>query len=121
MQGIWLILDSLIAVLALVLGFLLHRWISERRIGDASTRAERIVQDAEREATNRLRGADLAAKEADLKARTAVEAEARERERSFQQVEHRVLSNEEGLARKLDQVERRLGEVGTKDRELVGR
>ena len=121
MQGIWLILDSLIAVLALVLGFLLHRWMSERRIGEASTRAERIVQDAEREATNRLRGADLAAKEAELKARTAVEAEARERERSFQQVEQRVLSKEEGLARKLDQVERRLGEVGTKDRELVGR
>jgi ribonuclease Y len=121
MQGIWLILDSLIAVLALVLGFLLHRWISERKMGEASVRAERIVQDAEREATNRLRGVELAAKEAELKARTTVEAEARERERAFQQVEQRVLSKEEGLARKLDQVERRLTEVGTKDRELVGR
>ncbi len=44
MQGIWLILDSLIAVLALVLGFILHKWISDRKVGDASSRAERIVQ-----------------------------------------------------------------------------
>ena len=53
MQGIWLILDSLIAVLALVLGFILHKWISDRKVGDASNRAERIIQDAERDAASR--------------------------------------------------------------------
>jgi ribonuclease Y len=103
MQGIWLILDSLIAVLALVLGFILHKWISERRLGDAARQAERIVQDAERDASNRLKSAELETKEAALKSRTAAEADARER------------------ASKLDQLERRLGESSTKDRELVGR
>ena len=121
MQGIWLILDSLIAVLALVLGFILHKWISDRKIGEASSRAERIVQDAERDAANRLKSADLEAKEAGLKARTAVEAETRQRENRIQQIEQRVLSKEEELARKLDQLERRLTESGTKDRELTGR
>ena len=57
MQGIWLIADSIIAVLALVLGFILHKWISERKIGDASTQAERIIRDAERDAANRLKTA----------------------------------------------------------------
>ncbi len=121
MQGIWLILDSLIAVLALVLGFILHKWISDRKIGEASSRAERIVQDAERDAVNRLKSADLEAKEVGLKARTAVEAETRQRENKIQQIEQRVISKEEELARKLDQLERRLTESGTKDRELTGR
>jgi hypothetical protein len=64
MQGIWLIADSIIAVLALVLGFILHKWISERKIGDAANQAERIIRDAERDAANRLKTADLEGKEA---------------------------------------------------------
>jgi ribonucrease Y len=121
MQGIWLILDSLIAVLALVLGFILHKWISERRLGDASKQAERIVEDAERDVANRLKSAELEIKEAALKSRTAAEMEARERDSKIQQIEQRVLAKEEELARKLDQLERRLGESSTKDRELIGR
>src|SRR5215813_8908752 len=80
MQGIWLIADSIIAVLALVIGFVLHKWISERKLGDASSRAERIIQDAERDAANRVKSADLEVKEAALKARSAAETEARQRE-----------------------------------------
>jgi len=121
MQGIWLIADSIIAVLALVLGFILHKWISERKIGDASTQAERIIRDAERDAANRLKTAELEGKEAALKARTQLEEESRHREGKIQQIEQRVLSKEEELARKLDQLERRLNESTSKDRELIGR
>ena len=121
MQGIWLIADSIIAVLALVLGFILHKWISERKVGDAATHAERIIRDAERDAANRLKTADLEAKEASLKARASLEDESRQRENKIQQIEQRVLSKEEELARKLDQLERRLNESVGKDRELTGR
>src|SRR4030095_15737333 len=121
MQGIWLILDSIIAVFALVLGFVLHKWISERKLGDASSRAERIIQDAERDAANRLKSADLEVKEAALKARSAAEADARQRESKIQQVEQRVVAKDEELTRKLDQLERRLSEASKKGRELAGR
>jgi len=121
MQGIWIVLDSFIAVLALVLGFILHKWISDRKLGDASQRAERIIQDAERDAVNRRKTADLEAKEAALKVRTDLEAESRRREGTVQQIEQRVLSKEEELARKLDQLERRMNESTTKDRELAAR
>jgi ribonuclease Y len=121
MQGIWLIADSIIAVLALVLGFILHKWISERKVGDAATHAERIIRDAERDAANRLKTADLEAKEASLKARASLEEESRQRENKIQQIEQRVLSKEEELARKLEQLERRLNESAGKDRELIGR
>ena len=121
MQGIWLILDSIIAVLALVLGFILHKWISERKIGDASRQAQRIVQEAERDAANRFKTAELEMKEATLKARSAFEEETRQREGKIQQIEQRVLSKEEELARKLDQLERRLNESVSKERELTNR
>ena len=121
MQGIWLIADSIIAVLALVLGFILHKWISERKIGDAASQAERIVHEAEREAANRVKTAELEVKEAALKARLTFEEETRQREGKIQAIEQRVLSKEEELARKLDQLERRLNESVSKDRELTGR
>src|SRR3989441_12138328 len=41
--------------------------------------------------------------------------------RSIQQIEQRVVSKEEDLARKLDQLERRLTESATKDRDLITR
>ena len=121
MQGIWLIADSIIAVLALVLGFILHKWISERKIGDAASQAERIVHEAERDAANRVKTAELEVKEAALKARSTFEDETRQREGKIQQIEQRVLSKEEELARKLDQLERRLNESVSKERELTGR
>ena len=121
MQGIWLIADSIIAVLALVLGFILHKWISERKIGDAASQAQRIVHEAEREAANRVKTAELEVKEAALKARSAFEEDTRQREGKIQQIEQRVLSKEEELARKLDQLERRLNESVSKERELTGR
>src|SRR5438876_9332503 len=49
------------------------------------------------------------------------EDETRRREREIQQIEQRVLSKEEDLARKLDQLERRLTESATKDRDLITR
>jgi ribonuclease Y len=121
MQGIWLILDSIIAVLALVLGFILHKWISERKIGDASRQAQRLVDEAERDAANRLKAAELEVKEATLKSRAAFEDETRQREGKIQQIEQRVLSKEEELARKLDQLERRLNESVSKERDLTNR
>ena len=121
MQGIWLIADSIIAVLALVLGFILHKWISERKIGDASSQAQRLIHEAEREAANRVKTAELEVKEAALKARSTFEDETRQREGKIQQIEQRVLSKEEELARKLDQLERRLNESISKERELTGR
>jgi ribonuclease Y len=121
MQGVWLIADSIIVVLALVLGFILHKWISERRIGDANNQAQRILRDAERDAATRLKTAELEVKETALKSQSAFEAEARQREGKIQLIEQRVLSKEEDLSRKLEQIERRLNESSTKDRELTGR
>src|SRR5712692_6488862 len=121
MQEVWLSLDAIFAIVGLVVGFLLYRWFSERKIGEARARAETLIREAEHDADNRRKTADLDAKEAALKARTAFEEETRRRQREIEQIEQRVLAKEEELARKLDQLERRLTEFAAKERDLGAR
>src|SRR5919198_409629 len=110
--------DSVIAVLALVLGFILHKWISDRKLGEASSTARQIVANAERDAEAHRKSVELAAKEAGLKARAEFEAETRRRERDIELIEQRIIAKEEQLARKLEELERRLGEYASRDRNL---
>ncbi len=117
MQGMP-ILDAVIAVVALVVGFLLHKWITDRKLGEASLAAKRIVDTAQRDADAVHRTKELEGKEAALKLRTEFEGEVRRREREMQQMEQRVLAKEEELARKLDQMERKLNDYTEKERGL---
>ena len=113
--------DSIVAVLALLVGVLLHKWFNDRRVGEAGVVARRIIEQAERDAQANKRTAELEAKEAALKLRSELETEARRRDREVQQVEQRVLAKEEELARTLEQMERRLGELTDRDRGLSTR
>ncbi|HEY7648096.1 MAG TPA: ribonuclease Y [Methylomirabilota bacterium] len=117
MDPLWLGLP-VVAVLALVFGFLAHKWSSDRKVGDATARATRIVGDAEREAQARHRTAELEAREIVLKARGEFDAEVRQREREIQQIEQRILNKEEQLARKLEDLERRLTDYTSKEKGL---
>jgi ribonuclease Y len=121
MEAASVLLLSVVVLVAVGLGFFLQRSLSDRKLGDASARAARIVEDADRDAESRRRAADLEAKELALKARSELDAEGRRRERDIQQVEQRILAKEEQLARKLDDLERRLAEYTGKDRDLVTR
>ena len=44
-----LMFDSIVAVLSLLIGVLLHKWFNDRRIGDAGSVAKRIIEQAERD------------------------------------------------------------------------
>ncbi|HEV8143682.1 MAG TPA: ribonuclease Y [Methylomirabilota bacterium] len=120
-QGFWLVIDSLIAVLALLIGLFLHKWFTDKRLGEASERANRIVGDAQREAENRKKASELEVRESTLKARADFESETRRREREIQQVEHRTQAKEEQLARKLEDIERRLADFTSKDTSVAKR
>jgi len=113
--------DSLVGLLSLLIGVLLHKWFTDRRLGDAATAAKKIVAEGEREADGIRKAAELEARESALKARSALDDDARRSERELKQVEQRIFSKEEELARKLDQLDRRLTESADKERALVGR
>ncbi len=120
-QGFWLVIDAVIAVAALLIGFFLHKWVTDKRLGEAGERAQRIVADAAREAENAKKASELEGREATLKARADFEGESRRRERDMQQVEQRILAKEEQLGRKLEDIDRRLSEFTSKDANVVKR
>jgi ribonuclease Y len=130
---LWLL--PLVAVLAFLVGYLMQRLAMVRTIGDAETRARRILDDAKRavdegareteararEAEARIRSAELEAKEMALRARAEVEQEVRTRQKEMQEVERRILQQEEQLGRRLEQVDRRESELQARDRGLTDR
>ncbi|HZP35330.1 MAG TPA: ribonuclease Y [Methylomirabilota bacterium] len=131
----WLVLLPLIAVLALLLGYFGSRAATARTLGDAATRASRILDDAKRlveqaradadakarEAESKVRAAELEAKELALKVRADLDQEARVRHREIQEVERRIIQQEEQLSRRLDQLDRRETDVQTRDRAVAER
>src|SRR5262245_4500817 len=120
MEAIWIALP-VVAVLAVLIGFFAQKWLGDRKIGDAGTRARQIIGDAERDAETRQRTAELEGKEIVLKARSEFDGEVRRRERDMHQIEQRILVKEEQLARKLDEMERRIGEYAGKEKSLSER
>jgi ribonuclease Y len=130
-----LALLTVVALLALFIGYLAHKLTIARTLGDAETRAKSILDegrravdqartDAEaklREGETRFRNAELEAKEVALKMRSDLEQETRARQKEIQGVERRVLQQEEQLARRLDQLDRREQELQGRDRSLTER
>ena len=130
-----LALLTVVALLALFIGYLAHKLTIARTLGDAETRAKSILDegrravdqartDAEaklREGETRFRNAELEAKEVALKMRSDLEQETRARQQEIQGVERRVLQQEEELARRLDQLDRREQELQGRDRSLSDR
>src|SRR5262249_50849218 len=120
-QALSWVLDSVLVIIAFIIGVFLYKWISEKKIGDASERARQVLAAADRDAEAMRKAADLEAKELALKARGDFEDEVRRREREMQQIEQRILTKEEQLARKLDDIDRRLTAHTGKERALVDR
>src|SRR5262245_5230375 len=114
-------LDAILVIIAFVLGVFIYKWISERKVGDASERARQILTAAERDAESQRRAADVSAKELALKAREEFETEIRRREREIQQIEQRVQVKDEQLGRKLEESDRRLTANAAKEKALVER
>lgn len=139
----WLVvLAPVVALLAAFFGYYGARAVAARTLGDAQARGSRILEDAKRlaeqargdaegkmreadakarEAETRVRGVELETKERALKARAELDQESRARLRELQDVERRVVQQEEQLGRRLDQIDRRDAEIQNRDRGLSER
>ncbi|MDL2229295.1 ribonuclease Y [Treponema sp. OttesenSCG-928-L16] len=99
---LWIILP----LAGLILGWTI-RWLYARfQLTASEQRAERIKQDAIKEAEAKRKEMLLEAKEQVIRERNQQERETRERRAELQRYERRVLQKEEGLEKKSAQVER---------------
>src|SRR5207247_1025932 len=101
----WLLLLPVIVALALFVGYFAQKLATARKLGDAESRAQRILDDAKRlvdqasreseskirEAEAKVRAGELEAKELVLKVRSELDQEGRARQKEIQEVERRVV------------------------------
>ena len=138
----WLFLLPIVIVLSLFVGYFAQKLSTARTLGDAETRARRILDDAKglvdqaqrdadskvreaeanvREAEAKVRAGELEVKELVLRVRGELDQEGRTRQKEFQEVERRILQQEEQLGRRLDQLDRRETDAQGRERVLVDR
>ncbi len=94
-------------IVGAVVGYLLRRSIAESKISGATNAAEKIIEDAKREADALKKEALLEAKDEIHKLRTDAEKEVRDRRTELQRQENRILQKEENLDRKADSQDKR--------------
>lgn len=92
--------------------------VFEEKIGNAETKSREIIDEALKTAETRKREALLEAKEESLKTKNELEKESKERRAEIQRYEKRVLSKEEALDKKMDQIEKKEAVLSSKEEEL---
>jgi ribonuclease Y len=111
-------------VLAVVLA-LVWAAISRKRttaqVEETRHAAERILEDANKQAAARVKEADLEVKEKLLQMRSDFDRKSQQSRDEIKAVEKRLQQKEEGLDKKTQQVESRIAEVEARDRNLNGR
>ncbi len=94
-------------IVGAVVGYLLRKSIAESKISGATNAAEKIIEDAKREADALKKESLLEEKDEIHKLRTDAEKEVRERRAELQRQENRILQKEENLDRKADSQDKR--------------
>jgi ribonuclease Y len=111
-------------VLAVVLALVwatINRKRVDAQLSEAKASAERLIEDAKKQAASRVKEADLEAKEKLLQMRSDFDKQAQQRRDEIKVVERRLQQKEEALDKKTLQVESRVAEVEKRDRSLNDR
>ena len=120
---------SIILIIALpvagILGFAIRAYLGKIQLNSAEVKAQRIQQDAVKDAENKRKELLLEAKDQLLKEKNIMEKEIRDRRQELQNSEKRLLQKEEGIDKRLEQIEKqekilkiKEQETGEKEEEL---
>ena len=99
----------------------IYRKRAQAQVDEAKASADRIVNDATKQAASRVKEADLEAKEKLLQMRSEFDKQAQVRREEMKNSERRLQQKEENLDKKTQQVESRIAEVEKRDRSLNDR
>jgi ribonucrease Y len=109
---LWMILEGLILLLiGVALGVVWRKRVVEAKIESIEELSQRMIEEAQKEATGIKKEAHLQAKDTLLQMTTSFDKETQERRAEQKRLEQRLIQKEEHLERKLDQVSQRELEV----------
>ena len=116
---ILIILGSI--AIGVVLGYLFQVRLAKKKLESSESLADRIVDEAKKEAENIRKGAILQAKENLFRAKSEFEKEAKESKAEFENIEKRLREKEESLDRRADQLSQRESGMENRERSLSGK
>ena len=100
-----------VALLALGAGYFLRKSLAEKKIRDAETQAQHILEQAKKEAQDRRREVELEAKDLLYRMRQDFERETKDRRVEISNLERRLSQKEENIDRRLDLLEKKEKEI----------
>lgn len=108
-------------IVCVVVGYFIHKIVHQNKLTGARLTAERILEDAKREAEALKKEALLEAKDENHRLRIETEKELRERRNELQILEKRLLQKEENLDRKDETLDKRESVLEKKEDSLSQR
>ena len=116
---ILIILGSI--AIGVVLGYLFQVRLAKKKLESSESLADRIVDEAKKEAENIRKEAILQAKENLFRAKSEFEKEAKESKAEFENIEKRLREKEESLDRRADQLSQRESGMENRERSFSGK
>lgn len=110
-----------VAVVLALIWAAVSRKRAQAQAEEAHKAADRLIEDAKKQASARVKEADLEAKETLLQMRSEFDKQAQQRREEMKNSERRLQQKEESLDKKTQQVESRTAEVEKRDRSLADR
>jgi len=113
------LLFGLLPLAGLFLGWSI-RWLYARfQLSSTEQRAQRVIQEASKEAEAKKKEALLELKDRQIRERNLLERETRERRSELQRFERRLLQKEENLEKRMDSLEKQEKSISNRERLLV--
>lgn len=109
-----IIIFGAIALIATYLGYLLRKYLAEKKIKNAEAQAQQILEQAKKEAQDRHREVELEAKDLLYRMRSDFDRETKDRKQEMSNLEKRLAQKEENIDRRLELLEKKEKEIETR-------
>lgn len=113
-----LLVILVVAAVCFAAGYVMRKYVSEKKVKFAEDKAKHILEQAKKEADNQRKEIQLEIKDLKLKLRSDFEQETKERRQELVALEKRLMQREENLDRKVDLLDRKEKDIGNKEREI---
>jgi len=113
------IIEVLFFILVFFAGYFIRKFFSEKHLREAEEKAKKIVEDSEREWSNRKKELELEAKDLKFKMRSDFERETKDKRQEISNLEKRLQQKEENIERKVDVLDRKEKDISKRESLLV--
>lgn len=111
---IQIVIFMVVAVGAAALGYVLRKYLAEKKVEEAEQKASHILEQAKKEAQDRRREAELEAKDLLYRMRQDFERNTTQRRDEILNLEKRLTQKEENIDRRLDLLEKKEKDIDTR-------